>query len=72
MSYQVIDLVDEENVDVEQAAEKQGSARLFAAFKKNFNTINDAKPPGLVGQQRLAESRSKAVAPKKQPKPQIP
>jgi len=49
--YQVIDLVDEENVDMEQAAEKQGSARLFAAFKKNFTTIN-VPPPGAVGPQR--------------------
>jgi hypothetical protein len=34
----VIDLGNDEesNAGVEIAAEKQGSARLFAAFKKNF------------------------------------
>ena len=28
---------DESSQEVEQVAERQGSARLFAAFKKNFN-----------------------------------
>ena len=36
-THQVIDLgTDDDTVAVESAAERQGSARLFAAFKKNF------------------------------------
>ena len=49
---------------MEQAAEKQGSARLFAAFKKNFNTINDlgikgCDPVAAQSRQIINENKSK-------------
>ena len=59
--YQVVDLasedVESQGVDQELdcAAEKQGSARLFAAFKKNFNSIKNeynAITSGGVNQSR--------------------
>lgn len=49
-NYHVVDLEDES--DMESVAEKQGSARLFAAFKKNFTSIkNDVITLGALSRQ---------------------